>query len=552
MRASSCIFRNIMLINSLDLVIVVGYMLGILVIGVMAGRNRLTTSNDYFLAGRSLNWLMVGAALFATNISTIHLVGLASDGYRIGLVVGNFEWMAAFTLILLGLVFAPFYFKSKITTLPEYLEKRYSPHSRTFLAFISVMSALLVHIGISLYAGAKVFEYFFNIDVIYSITLISVVTAVYTVMGGLRAVVVTETIQTFILLIGALSVTVAAFMALPSVGIHSLAELKAAVKPDQVNMLHSFRNAQGGLNEYSAYSMILGYPILGIWYWCTDQTIVQRVLGAKTQRDAQLGPLFAGFLKLLPVFFMVLPGVLGYVLFKDIIGADNDLTLPVMIQQLLPTGLIGLVTAGLLAALMSTIAGALNSSATLVSFDIVKRVWPDTRDQTQILIGRITAVVVMLLAMAWSTQGGKFGSIFVAINKIPMMFAPAISCVFLWGVFWRRGTKEASLATLAAGSVVGAIYLIVDLPLIGDVSIITERWGIPFMQVGIYLFIFCSLVYYTISKMTPEPDVEDLGNLCWENPLSAVMYGRISGWSDPRAWAITLFSIVIIFYLILG
>jgi len=298
--------------------------------------------------------------------------------------------------------------------------------------------------------------------------------------------------------------------------------------------------------------MILGYPILGIWYWCTDQTIVQRVLGAKTQRDAQLGPLFAGFLKLLPVFFMVLPGVLGYVLFKDIIGADNDLTLPVMIQQLLPTGLIGLVTAGLLAALMSTIAGALNSSATLVSFDIVKRVWPDTRDQTQILIGRITAVVVMLLAMAWSTQGGKFGSIFVAINKIPMMFAPAISCVFLWGVFWRRGTKEASLATLAAGSVVGTIYLIVDLPLIGDVSIITQRWGIPFMQVGIYLFIFCSLVYYTISKMTPEPDVEDLGNLCWENPLSAVMYGRISGWSDPRAWAITLFSIVIIFYLILG
>ena len=132
------------------------------------------------------------------------------------------------------------------------------------------------------------------------------------------------------------------------------------------------------------------------------------------------------------------------------------------------------------------------------------------------------------------------------------MFAPAISCVFLWGVFWRRGTKEASLATLAAGSVVGTIYLIVDLPLIGDVSIITQRWGIPFMQVGIYLFIFCSLVYYTISKMTPEPDVEDLGNLCWENPLSAVMYGRISGWSDPRAWAITLFSIVIIFYLILG
>ena len=540
------------MINPIDLVIVVGYLLGILFIGIAAGRNRLKTSNDYFLAGRSLNWVMVGAALFATNISTIHLVGLASDGYRIGLVVGNFEWMAAFTLILLGLVFAPFYFKSKITTLPEYLEKRYNPQSRTFLAFIAVMSALLVHIGISLYAGAKVFEYFFNIEVIYSITLISIITAIYTVMGGLRAVVVTETIQTFVLLIGALAITVAGVMALPSVGITNLPELKAAVKPDQLNMLHPFRNSQGGLNQYSAYSMILGYPILGIWYWCTDQTIVQRVLGAKTERDAQLGPLFAGFLKLLPVFFMVLPGVLGYVLFRDIIGTDNDLTLPVMIQQLLPTGLIGLVTAGLLAALMSTIAGALNSSATLVSVDIVKRLWPETEDQTQIRIGRITAVIVMLLAMVWSTQGGKFGSIFVAINKIPMVFAPAISCVFLWGIFWPRGTKEACLATLAAGSVVGGIYLIVDLPLIGNVSIITENWGIPFMQVGIYLFIFCSLIYYTVSKMTPEPDIEKLGNLCWKSPLSSIMYGKISSWSDPRALAITLFSIVIVFYLILG
>ena len=541
-----------MLINSLDLVIVVGYMIGILVIGIIAGRNRLSTTNDYFLAGRSLNWLMVGAALFATNISTIHLIGLASDGYRVGLVVGNFEWMAAFSLILLGLIFAPFYFKSKITTLPEYLEKRYSPHSRTFLAFIAVMSALLVHIGISLYAGAKVFEYFFNIDVIYSITIISVVTALYTVMGGLRAVVVTEAIQTFILLIGALAVTIAALMALPSVGINNLADLKEAIKPDQLNMLHSFRNNQGRLNEYSAFSMILGYPILGIWYWCTDQTIVQRVLGAKTKHDAQMGPLFAGFLKLLPVFFMVFPGVLGYVLFKDIIGSDNDLTLPVMILQLLPTGMIGLVTAGLLAALMSTIAGALNSSATLVAVDIVKRIWPATKDQTQVFIGRVTAVVVMLLAMAWSTQGGKFGSIFVAVTKIPMVFAPAITTVFLWGVFWRRGSKEASLVTLMAGSFVGAIYLIIDLPLIGEVSIITERWGIPFMQVGIYLFIFCSLVYYIVSKLTPKPNSENLENLCWENPLSSVMYGKLSGVNDPRVWALGLFFIVIIFYMILG
>lgn len=540
-----------MVISTVDLVIIVAYLLGILTIGVLASHRRRVTSNEYFLAGRSLKWLMVGAALFATNISTIHLVGLASDGYRIGLVVGNFEWMAAFTLILLGLVFAPFYFRSKITTLPEYLEKRYSPHSRTFLAFIAVLSALLIHIGISLYAGAKVFEYFFNIDVVYSIVIISLITAVYTVLGGLKAVVVTETIQTFILLLGAIAVTVAAFLALPSVGIESLAQFKTAIDPDRVSMLHPIQNAQGHLNEYSWYSMVFGYPILGIWYWCTDQTIVQRVLGAKTQRDAQLGPVFAGFLKLLPVFFMVLPGVLGYILFKDIIQADNDLTLPVMIRQLLPTGLIGIVTAGLLAALMSTIAGALNSSATLVAVDIVKRIWPKTKDQTQVFIGRITAVMVMILAMIWSTQGGKFSSIFVAINKIPMIFAPAITCVFLWGVFWRRGTKEASLATLTSGFLVGFVYFVIDLPLIGDVSIVTEDWGIPFMQIGIYLFLFCSLVYYTVSKLTPAPALENLENLCWEHPLRAIVYGKLTGIADPRALASILFVAVVALYIIL-
>ena len=540
-----------MVIQTLDLILIIAYLLGILIIGIIAGHKRRVTSNDYFLAGRSLRWFMVGAALFATNISTIHLIGLASDGYRIGLVVGNFEWMAAFTLILLGLVFAPFYFKSKITTLPEYLEKRYSPHSRTFLAFISVISALLIHIGISLYAGAKVFEFFFNIDAVYSIVIIAIITSIYTVLGGLKAVVVTETIQTFVLLLGAIVVTIAGFLALPSVGIENLAQFKAAIRPDQISMLHPIRSAQGNLNEYSWYSMVFGFPILGIWYWCTDQTIVQRVLGAKTQRDAQLGPVFAGFLKLLPVFFMVLPGVLGYVLFKDIIGSDNDLTLPVMIQQLLPTGVIGIVTAGLLAALMSTIAGALNSSATLVAVDIVKRIWPQTKDRTQVFIGRITAVVVMLLAMAWSTQGGKFSSIFVAVNKIPMIFAPGITCVFLWGVFWRRGTKQASLATLSAGFVVGAIYFMIDLPLIGEVSIVTQNWGIPFMQVGVYLFLFCSAVYYTVSRLTPAPAPEKLENLCWEHPLRAITYGKLSGAGDPRTLAIILFGVVIVLYIIL-
>ena len=539
-------------INQIDIYVIVIYLIAILFIGVSVGYKKNISKNDYFLAGRSLNWLVVGSALFATNISTIHLVGLASDGYRLGLVVGNFEFMAVFSIILLGLIFAPFYFKSKITTLPEYLEKRYSTNSRTFLAFVAVISALLIHIGIGLYAGAQVMNDFFGIPILVSITLISVITAIYTVLGGLKAVVVTETIQTVILLLGAISLTLAAFFALPSVGIESWADLQQAVKPNQTNMLWDLRDENGKLYEYSWYSMVFGYPILGIWYWCTDQTIVQRVLGAKTERDAQIGPLFAGFLKILPVFLMVFPGVLAYVLFQDKIGDNNNSTLAVMIMELLPPGLIGLVIAGLLAALMSTISGALNSCSTLVAVDIVKRIKPETSEKDQVFIGRITAVVVLLLAMAWSTQGDKFGSIFEAINKIPMIFAPAVTCVFTWGVFWKRGTKEASSYTLAFGSIVGMIYFIFDLPLIGDVRVVSDNWGIPFMQVGFYLFLMCSVVYYITSKLTPSPTSPDLNNLCWKNPIDALFGTKLSSISEPRSIGLILFCLVIILYVILG
>ena len=275
--------------------------------------------------------------------------------------------MASFVLILLGLVFAPFYFKSQISTLPEFLERRYNGAARSFLAFMGIIGALFIHIGISLYAGAAVFEQFFGIDVLTSILIISVLTAVYTVLGGLKAVVVTETIQTVILILGALIVTVFAIMALPDHGVHSLAELKAQLKPRQLSMIHT-DNSQG----LGWYAVLLGYPILGIWYWCTDQTITQRVLGAKTQYDAQAGPLFAGLLKILPLFILVLPGVIAYVLFKDQIGDDANQALPVLITELIPTGLKGLISAALLAALMSTIAAALKQ---LCNIDFPGYIW---------------------------------------------------------------------------------------------------------------------------------------------------------------------------------
>jgi SSS family solute:Na+ symporter len=248
---------------------------------------------------------------------------------------------------------------------------------------------------------------------------------------------------------------------------------------------------------------------------------------------------------------MVLPGVLGYVLFKDVIGADSNQTLPVLINQLIPTGLKGLICAGLLAALMSTIAAALNSSATLVTVDIVKRFKPKISDKKQVQIGRISAVVVMILAMAWSTQGGRYSSIFEAINAIAAHLAPPITTVFIWGVFWRRGTKQAALTTLILGFLLGVVSFLVDMPVIGDVKVITDGWGIPFMMQAWWMFCLCSLLFIIVSLMTPKPDPKSIEGLTWDKPIQVLSQGKIKKLGDPRLLAGFLLVIMIVLYYIL-
>lgn len=536
-------------INVIDSSIIIIYLIGILLIGILSVRKKKMTSDGYFLAGRGLNWVLVGAALFASNISTIHLVGLAASGYNEGLVWGNFEWLASLTLILLGVIFAPFYFKSKISTLPEFLEKRYDSRSRTVLAFVAIIGALFVHIGMSLYAGAVVFETFFGINIITSILVISLVTTIYTVFGGLKAVVVTETIQSVILIIGAITLTGFALFALSDKGINTFSQFKTYLKPGQLDMLHSPKSLEklGGDTGLTWYACLLGYPILGLWYWCSDQTIVQRVLGAKTQHDAQLGPIFAGFLKILPVFILVFPGVIAYVLFKDIIGSNANMALPVLINQLLPVGLKGLMAATLLAALMSTIAAALNSSATLVAVDIVKRIDPNISDKKQIKLGRIAAIAVMLLAMAWSTQGDKFSSIFEAINKIASAIAPPVAVVFLFGVFSKRGTAQAAFVTLIVGLVLGVVSFCFDFEPISGYMYLTKGVGIPFMMQAWWLFVLCTVIYFAVAFAGPRPSQAVIEKYTWRHPLDCVK-GKILKVNDVRIWALLLIVTLTILY----
>lgn len=527
-----------------DLCIIIAYILAILLIGIVSSRRSKVTGQVYFLAGRSLPWGIVGAALFASNISTIHLVGLTASGYNEGLVWGNFEWMASFTLILLSLVFAPFYFRSRISTLPEFLERRYGPASRSILAFMAIVAALFIHIGMSLYAGAVVFEQFFGINVVASILIVAAAVSIYTVLGGLRAVVVTESVNTAVLLAGTCCITVLAIAALPAHGIHTLAQFRAAVKPLQLDMLQT--HSAAGLNWYAVF---LGYPVLGVWYWCTDQTIVQRVLGARTERDAELGPLFAGFLKILPVFLLVLPGVIAYVLFRDQIGADSNQTLPVLIARLIPTGLKGLIAAAVLAALMSAVSAALNSSGTLVAVDIIKRLRPQTSDSGLVLAGRISSVSIMILAILWSTQGGRFSSIFAAINVIASDLAPPITAVFLFGVFWRRGTSQASVATLLAGFAMGAVSFVIDLPVFGKTKLITDGLNISFLMQAWWMFCICCAIFVVVSLVTPAPAEASIHGLTWQNPLSVIFGRPLKSWSDARIFAgVLLVTMAILYY----
>jgi SSS family solute:Na+ symporter len=528
-------------IHPVDLIIIVVYLASIVGLGCWAGLRQRRTSRGkgYFLAGKSLSWPVIGLALFSTNISTIHLVSLAQEGYINGLAYGNFEWMAAFILIVLALFFAPFYIRANVVTLPEFLEKRYSRPCRDWLAVISIISAIFIHIGFSLYAGAVVLRGLFGIDIMVSIITISLLTGLYTIIGGLLAVVLTESIQTIILVIGAFCITVIGY-----IKVGGWSGLSGAVDPVLLTILRPSGDPSG----LPWYSIFLGYPVIGIWYWCTDQTIVQRVLGAKDENHARVGPLFAGFIKILPVFIFVLPGLicLGLVnqgKLPDTITDSAD-TYAFMISHLLPIGLKGLVASALLAALMSTVSGALNSIATLFSYDIYGRLRPDTSERSLVIVGRIVTFIAMILAIAWSPFVSHFKSIFQGLNIIICYIAPPITVVFLSGIFWKRASAKAALLTLWSGSAMGLVVFFLDW--------FKEYtgWNVPFMMMAFYLFVICLVIMILMSFWKPHSHTNESRQLVWNTPLEALKSKGWRGIGNYKFLSVLLFVIMVLLYVI--
>lgn len=542
------------MLGSLDLSIAIIYILLILAVGIWAGVSQKLenkgSASDYFLAGKSLKWPAIGLALFATNISTVHLVSLAQSGFDTGLLNGNFEWMAAFTLILLALFFVPFYLKSGVSTLPDFLERRYDKASREWLTMISIVSAIVIHIAFSMLAGGIVLKTLFGFDMYLSITVICIITGVYTILGGLRAVVITESIQTIVLLAGAFIISFAAYDKMG--GWVSMKEV--LVDEGQLERLSMLR-PHGDSSGMPWYAVILGYPILGIWYWCADQTIVQRVLGAKDENHGRVGALFCGFIKILPVFIFVLPGLFAYTLFEtghldltslgvDAVGNVNSKGIyTLMITQLLPSGLIGVLVAALLSGLMSQISGALNSISTMVSYDIYKQKRPQATDKQLITAGKISAVVAMVFSLVLLPLLDKYESIFNGINDVIAHIAPPITCVFLLGIFWEKASAASSKWTLWIGSALGVIVFIANKLLPG-----TWIGQVPFMVMAFYLFIICVFIQILFSYRFPVQHTVESKELYWKNPLEPLKGKAWKGIGNYRVLSGLLLFIVVVLY----
>jgi len=554
-------------LSRIDIYIISAYLFGIVSLGFWAGSRRRKggEGSRYFLAGNTLTWPVIGLAMFAANISTVHLVSLAETAYKFGLVFGNFEWMAGFTLVLLSLFFAPLYLRSHVSTLPDYLERRYNRKCRDWLAVISIVSAIVIHIGVALYTAAWVLRGILGISpsatilgvdaLTFFIIMIGLLTGIYTMIGGLLAVVLTESAQTVLLLVGAVVITIAGFIRIggwPALVAalqahpHPMAGTPGSAVTWPTGNFLSMLRGRGDASGLPWYSIFLGYPVLGIWYWCCDQTIVQRVLAARDEKQARLGPLFCAFIKILPVFFFVLPGVICVALVQT--GAfpagprSAADTYTFMIMHLLPTGLKGLIAAAMLAAAMQTCSAALNSTATLFSYDIVKRWRPATNDHRLVFVGKITTVAATVLAIVLSPIFGHYATIIEGLNKLISYIAPPITAVFLFGVFWKRASGKAAYITLVSGAVAGVVMFVLDW---------NGLYTGNFMMTAFYLLVLCSALIIACSYVFPEPLREESKPLVWESwrePLRAVPGTR--GLGDFRFLSVVVILVFIVLYVV--
>lgn len=490
-------------ISVIDFVVIGLYFLVVMFIGFYSSRQK--SSEDYFLAGRNIGWVAIGASLFASNISSEHFIGLAGSGAGSGLAVGHFEWLASIIVLFLGWVFVPFYLKSGVFTMPEFLEKRYNRSSRMYLTTISIIAYVITKISVTLLAGGLLLNKILGWDMITSAIVLVVVTGIYTIAGGLKAVIYTELMQTVVLIGGAFTLTV---LGMNEVG--GFAGLRAALPADYFHMFKPWNHP-----DFPWTGIIFGAPILGIWYWCTDQFIVQRVLAAKNINHARTGTILAGFLKILPVFILVLPGLVAAVLFPGIQGDEAYPTL--VTSHLLPIGIKGIVIASLLAALMSSLASVFNSSSTLFTIDFFKNIKPNASENELVLVGRLATTVLVILGILWVPLIRNVSSqLFVYLQSVQGYISPPIAAVFIFGILWKRVNGKGAIFALTGGGILGAARLVMEIIAKRngtDFGILNWYATMNFLHFATMLFVISSAILIVVSLVSEIPSPEKVAGL---------------------------------------
>ena len=505
-------------LEGFDWIIMAIYFLALVAVAVWVVIQKNNNTEDYFLAGRNVGWFVIGASIFASNIGSEHVVGLAGTGFESGTPMAHYE-LHAWIVLLLGWLFLPFYIRSGAFTMPEFLEKRFDSRSRWFLSVFSLVAYVLTKVSVTIYAGGIVVSELLAIPFWYGAIGIVIFTGIYTVIGGMKAVIYTETLQTIVLILGSVIIT---YLGLQEVG--GWSQLRAtvtAVSPDHFNMWRPMSDPQ-----FPWTGLLIGGTIVGIWYWCTDQYIVQRTLAANNIKIGRRGAIFGAYLKLLPILIFLVPGIIAFALSiqnPEVFSVEKaDRAFPMLVKTLLPVGLKGLVAGGLMAALMSSLASVFNSCSTIFTIDIYKKLHPNKSEKSLLKIGKIATGFIVFLGIIWIPIMEKIGGgvMYQYLQNVQSYIAPPVTAVFLLGIVWKRVNSTAAITTLLAGFVLLVIRLGSEIyfqPQITSGEAVAHALydfaTINFAHMAIFMFVFSVILCVSTSLFTTAPDYKTIVGL---------------------------------------
>lgn len=515
---TNLIFLSTSVLENLDWIVLGVYFLALIAVAVWVVLQKNNNTEDYFLAGRNVGWFVIGASIFASNIGSEHVVGLAGTGFESGAPMAHYE-LHAWIVLLLGWLFLPFYIRSGAFTMPEFLEKRFDSRSRWFLSLFSLVAYVLTKVSVTIYAGGIVVSELLAIPFWYGAIGIVVFTGIYTVVGGMKAVIYTETLQTIILIFGSVIIT---YLGLQEVGGWTvLRETVMEVSPDHFNMWRPMSDP-----DFPWTGLLFGGTIVGIWYWCTDQYIVQRTLAANNIKIGRRGAIFGAYLKLLPILIFLVPGIIAFALSiqnPEVFSIEKaDRAFPMLVKTLLPVGLKGLVAGGLMAALMSSLASVFNSCSTIFTIDIYKKLKPNKSEKSLLNTGKIATGFIVVLGIIWIPIMEKIGGgvMYQYLQNVQSYIAPPVTTVFLLGIIWKRVNSKAAITTLLAGLVLLILRLGSEIyyqpQIVSGLSVDGFAFAfatVNFSHMAIFMFLFSVVLCISVSLLTSPPDYKTITGL---------------------------------------